>query len=77
MRPAKLPQPNTSNRVRSLKYLAANAMVKDKIKFFEDKARETESVITYDKKPVSIADTRYDELDKTTATRFTPDSSND
>lgn len=45
-------------------------MVKDKIKFFEDKARETESVITYAKKPVSIADMRHGELDKTTATRF-------
>lgn len=72
--PAKLPQPNTSNRVKSLKYLAANAMVKDKIKFFEDEARETESVI-HAKKPVSIADMRHDEFDKTTATRFTPDSS--
>ena len=50
-------------------------MVKDKIKFFEDKAREKESVITYAKKPVSIADMRHGELDKTTATRFTPDSS--
>ena len=75
MRPAKLPQPYTSNRVKPLKYLAANAMVKDKIKFFEDKVRETESVITYAKKPVSIADMRHDEFDKTTATRFTLDSS--
>ena len=72
MRPAKLPQPNTSNRVKSLKYLAANAMVKDKSTFFEDKARETESVITY---AVSIADMRHDEFDNTTATRFTPDCS--
>lgn len=46
MRQAKLQQINTSNRVKSLKYLPANAMVKDKIKFFEDNARETESVIT-------------------------------
>lgn len=50
-------------------------MVQDKIKFFEDKGRQTESVITYAKKPVSIAYMRHDELDKTTATRFTPDSS--
>ena len=75
MRPAKLPLPNTSNRVKSLKYLAANATVKDKIKFFGDKPRETKSVITYAKKPVSFADMRHDEFDKTAATRFTPDSS--
>lgn len=74
-RPAKLPQPNTSNRVKSLEYHAVNAAVNDKIKFFEDETRETESVITYAKKPVSIADMRHDEFDKTTATRFTPDSS--
>ena len=60
MRPAKLPQPNTSNRVKSLKYLAAKAMVKERIKFFEDKNRETESVITYGKKPLSIPDMRHD-----------------
>lgn len=75
MRPAKLPQPDTSNRVKSLKYLATNAMVKDKIKFVDDKARETESVIKYAKKPVSIADMRHGKLDKTTATRFTPATS--
>ena len=60
-RPSKLPEPDTTTRVKSLKHHAANAMVKD---------RETESVITYFKKPVSIADMRHEELDKNKSIPF-------
>ena len=69
-RPSKLPEPDTTTRVKSLKHHAANAMVKDKIKFLEDNARESESVITYAKKPVSIADMRHEELDKNKSIPF-------
>ena len=69
-RPSKLPEPDKTTRVKSLKHHAANAMVKDKIKFFEDNARESESVITYAKKPVSIADMRHEELDKNKSIPF-------
>ena len=74
MRPATLLQPDTSNRVKSLKHLATNVMVKDKIKFFENKAKEKDSVITYDMKPVSIEDIRYEELDKARVSRFKSNS---
>ena len=67
-RQAKLPEPGTSNRVKSLKHLAANAMV-------EDKARESKSVLTFSNRPVSLAEMRHDELDKITASHFSPDSS--
>lgn len=77
MRPAKLPTSTKppQTKIKSLTELAAKNIVKDRIKFYEDKARETESVITYAKMPVSIADMRHEELDMTKTSRFKHDSS--
>ena len=44
-RPAKLPKSSISTHVPTLKHLAANSMVRDKIKFLENKARESNTNI--------------------------------
>ena len=52
-RPAVLPKQST--RLPTLRTLAANAMVKDKIKYFEEMSDKQAPTIRLHKKPVSIA----------------------
>ena len=59
-RPAVLPK--QSNRMPTLKTLAANAMVRDKIKYFEELSDKQVLTITLDKKPVSLQNMRDEEL---------------
>ena len=51
------------------------SLVKEKIEYYEHKARKTEAVITYAKKPISIASMRNEELDTARTSRFKRDSS--
>ena len=53
-RPAVLPK--QSNRLPTLKTLAANAMVKDKIKYFEELSDKQVPIIRLHKIPVSLQD---------------------
>ena len=59
-KPAVLPKQN--NKLPTT--LAAHALVKDKINYWEKKANENSSIITLDKKPTNIADMREDEMAK-------------
>ena len=59
-RPAVLPK--QSNRLPTLKTLAANAMVKDKIKYFEELSDKQVPTIRLDKKSVSLQNMRDEEL---------------
>lgn len=70
--PAVLPKPRISNIPPTLRQLAAQALVKDKIKFWENKAHENASVITYEKRPISIVEMREEELNKIRLSGFTP-----
>ena len=58
-RPAVLPK--QSNRMPTLKTLAANAMVKDKIKYLEELSHKQFPTIRLHKKPVSLQDMRDEE----------------
>ena len=49
--------------------------VNGNIKYYEDKARESEAVISYAKKLISIANMRNEELDTARTSRFKPNSS--
>ena len=55
-RPAVLPKQST--RLPTLKTLAANAMVKDKIKYFEELSDKQATIIRLDKIPVSQQEMR-------------------
>ena len=55
-----------------MKQLAAQALVKDKINYWENKPNEHASIITLDKKPISIAGMREDELARSHHSRFVP-----
>ena len=55
-RPAALPK--QSNRLPTLKTLAANAMVKDKIRYFEELSDRQPPTIRLDKIPVSLQNMR-------------------
>lgn len=48
--------------------------MKDRIKFYENLAHKNGSVMTYKMMPVSIANTRKGELNKASASRFSPDT---
>lgn len=71
--PAKLP-PSSKSKIKSLTELAANSIVKDRIKFYENLAYKNGSVMTYKMMPVSTANMRKDELNKASASRFSPDT---
>ena len=60
-KPAVLPKP--SNRLPTFKTLAANAMVKAKIKYFEELSNTQVPTIRLDKIPVSLQNMSDEELD--------------
>ena len=64
-----------SNRFPALKTLAANAMVKDKIKYFENLSDKHASIITLDKNSVSLQDMRDEELKQSRVSKYMKDSS--
>ena len=71
--PAKIPKP--SKLTPTLKTLAAKALVKDKINYWENKVNNYDApIIVLDKKPISIADMRYDEIAKNRVSRYTPNT---
>ena len=70
--PAKIPKP--SKLTPTLKTLAAKALVKDKINYWENKVNNDAPIIVLDKKPISIADMRYDEIAKSRVSRYTPNT---
>ena len=72
-KPAVLPKP--SNRLPTLKTLAANAMVKDKIKYFEPLSDRQAPTIRLDKIPVSLQDMRDEELEHANVSKYTRHSS--
>lgn len=76
-RPAKRDVKQRQIRRQGTKYNVKplKEIVKERIKYYEDKARKTESVITYDKKSVSIAGMRHDEFDASNTLRNKPYSS--
>lgn len=71
--PAKLP-PSSKSKIKSLTELATNSIVKDRIKFYENLACKNGSVMTYKMMLVSITNMRKDELNKASASRFSPDT---
>ena len=70
--PAKIPKP--SKLTPTFKTLAAKALVKDKINYWENKANNDAPIIVLDKKPISIADMRYDEIAKSRVSRYSPNT---
>ena len=67
-RPAVLPK--QSNRLPTLKTLAANAMVKDKIKYFEELSDKQVPTIRLHKIPVSLQDMRDEELKRARVSKY-------
>ena len=59
-----------SNRLPTLKTLAANAMVKDKIKYFEELSDKQAPTIRLHKKPVSVQDMRDEELKRARVSKY-------
>ena len=72
-RPAVLPK--QSNRLPTLKTLAANAMVKDKIKYFEEMSDKQAPTIRLHKIPVSLQNMRDEELGRARVSKYTRQSS--
>ena len=72
-RPAVLPKQST--RLPTLKTLAANAMVKDKIKYFEELSDKQASTIRLHKIPVSLQNMRDEELGRARVSKYTQHSS--
>ena len=72
-RPAVLPK--QSNRMPTLKTLAANAMVKDKIKYFEELSDKQVPTIRLHKKPVSLQNMRDEELKRARVSKYKQQSS--
>ena len=66
--------PKPSKLTPTLKTLAAKALVKDKINCWENKTNNDAPIIVLDKKPVSIADMIYDEIAKSGASRYSPNT---
>ena len=58
----------------TLKSLASQALVKDKINYWENKANENASIISLDKKPINIFDMRTDAIRKSSVSPDTPGS---
>ena len=67
-RPALLPK--QSNRLPTLKTLAANAMVKDKIKYFEELCDKQAPTIRLHKIPVSLQNVRDEELEQANVSKY-------
>ena len=67
-RPAVLPK--QSNRMPTLKTLAANAMVKDKIKFFEELSDKQAPTIRLHKKRVSLQNMQDEELKRARVSEY-------
>ena len=67
-RPAVLPK--HSNRLPTLKTLAANAMFKDKIKYFEQLSDKQSPTIRLHKIPVSLQNMRDEELDQANVYKY-------
>ena len=67
-RPAVLPK--QSNRLRTLKTLAANAMVNDKIKYFEELSDKQVPTIRLQKIPVSLQNMRDEELEQANVSKY-------
>ena len=72
-RPAVLPKQR--NRMPTLKTLAANAVVKDKIKYFEELSDKQVPIIRLDKIPVSQQDMRNEELKRARVSKYKKHSS--
>ena len=72
-RPAVLPK--QSNRLPTLKTLAANAMVKDKIEYFEELSDKQVPTIRLHKIPVSLQNMRDEELGRARVSKYTQHSS--
>ena len=72
-RPAVLPK--QSNRLPTLKVLAANAMVKDKIKYFDELFDKQAPTIRLHKIPVSLQNMRNEELGRARVSKYTRQSS--
>ena len=72
-RPAVLPK--QSNRMPTLKTLAANAMVKDRIKYFEELSDKQAPTIRLHKKPVSLQNMRDEELKRARVSKYKQQSS--
>ena len=62
--------PKQSNRLPTLKTLAANAMVKDKIKYFEELSHKQAPTVRLHKKPVSLQDMRDEELKRARVSKY-------
>ena len=69
-RPAKQP-----SRIPSLTQLAARALVKDRIKYFEELSDKKAPTIRLHKKPVSLQDMRDEELKRARVSKYTQHSS--
>ena len=67
-RPAVLPK--QSNRLPTLKTLAANAMVKDKIKYLEELSDKQVPTIRLHKIPVSLQNMRDEELEQANVSKY-------
>ena len=72
-RPAVLPKQST--RLPTLKTLVANAMVKDKIKYFEELSDKQAPAIRLHKIPVSLQNMRDEELGRARVSKYTRQSS--
>ena len=72
-RPAVLPK--QSNRLPTLKTLAANALVKDKIKYFEELSDKQVPTIRLHKIPVSLQSMRNEELKRVRVSKYKKQSS--
>ena len=69
-RPAKQP-----SRMPSLTQLAARALVKDKIKYFEEQSDKQAPTIRLHKKPVSLQDMRDEKLKRARVSKYKQQSS--
>ena len=72
-RPAVLPK--QSNRLPTLKTLAADVMVKDKIKYFEEQSDKQVPTIRLHKIPVSLQDMRDEKLKRARLSKYKKQSS--
>ena len=72
-RPAVLPKQST--RLPTLKTLAAQALVKDRIKYFEELSDKQAPTIRLDKIPVSLQDMRDEELGRARVSKYKKQSS--